>query len=118
MTIAEAIKDFRDAADAKAEGVTPASKDHALHARMACAFSCLSSHGAEGEAAFAALLQDDSPHVRGWVAAQLLSGGERSAIPVIEELAALPGIRGFTAATTLKEFQAGRLRSPFAANDA
>jgi hypothetical protein len=116
MTIAEAVEDFRAAADAKADGVTPVSKDRAFHARMARAFHCLSSHGSEGHAAFTELLHDESPHVRSWVAAQLLSVGEHSAIPMIEQLAAAPGIAGFTAATTLKEFCAGRLRSPFATN--
>jgi hypothetical protein len=51
------------------------------------------------------------------VAAQLLSDGDEIAVPVIEQLAVDPGIRGFTAATTLKEFRAGRLRSPFTSLD-
>jgi hypothetical protein len=116
MTIAEAIQEFRTAADSKADGVSPASKDRALHARMARALGCLSLHGSDGLVAFSALLHDQSPHVRSWVAAELLAAGDRSAVPIMEQLAAEPGIRGFTAATTLKEFHAGRLQLPFATN--
>jgi len=116
MTIDEAIEEFRDAANTKADGLAPASRDHALHTRMVGAFACLTSFGSAGQTAFAALLHDESPHVRSWVAAQLLSTGDTSALPIMQQLAAQPGIQGFTAATTLKEFHAGRLLSPLATN--
>lgn len=117
MTIAEAIADFRVAADTKGDGSLPASQDRALHARMARAFLCLKSHGQDGLVAFASLLDDASTYVRIWVAAQLLSEGERSAVPVMKQLASEPGLLGFTAATTLTEFRAGRLHSLFATPD-
>ncbi|MDZ4401559.1 MAG: hypothetical protein U1A53_02785 [Prosthecobacter sp.] len=113
MTIIEAIEDFRESAIAKADGAKPASKDHELHARMTRAFVCLTSHGENGIAAFTELLQDESSHVRIWVAAQFLAEGCRSAIPIMEQLATQPGIQGFSAAMTLKEFHSGCLRSPF-----
>jgi hypothetical protein len=117
MTILEAIEEFRAAAIAKADFAAPASRDHALHRRMADAFEYLASQGSEGHTAFFAMLHDESPHVRDWVAAQLLSQDDEAAVPVMEQLAAEPGIRGFTAETTLKEFRAGRLRSPFTTRD-
>jgi phage-related baseplate assembly protein len=118
MTIHEAIGEFRAAAIAKADFAAPASRDHALHKRMADAFEFLSAQGSDGHIAFIALLHDESSHVRGWVAAQLLSDGDETAVPVMEQLAAESGIRGFTAETTLKEFRAGRLRSPFTSHAA
>jgi len=113
MTILESISEFRAAAILKADFATPSPKDHALHKRMAVAFTCLASEGSPGLAAFKSMLFDESPHVRGWVAAQLLSQGDEDAVTVMEQLAAEPGIRGFKAVTTLKEFRVGRLRSPF-----
>ena len=113
MTILESIEEFRAAAIAKDDFATPASKDHALHKRMANAFLHIASEGADGCTAFKELLRDESPHVLGLVAAQLLSQGDEDAVPVMEQLATEPGIRGFTAGTTLKEYRAGRLRSPF-----
>ena len=81
---------------------------------MTHAFRFLASQGAAGRAAFAALLDDESPHVRSWVAAQLLSENDARAIPVAEQLASEPGLLGFNAQVTLDEYNAGRLRSPFA----
>jgi hypothetical protein len=117
MTVVQAIEEFRAAAIAKADFATPASRDHTLHERMARAFDHLASHGSAGLAAFNALLRDESPYVRSWVAAELLSQGDKSAVPVMEELASESGIRGLTATITLKEFHAGRLHSPFKIKD-
>jgi hypothetical protein len=114
MTIPEATADFRAAASAKGDFRADSAEDHALHQRMARAFHFLTGQGAEGRAAFAALLQDDSAHVRAWVSAQLLSEGDAEAVPVAEQLALEPGLLGFEARVTLDQFRAGRLRSPFA----
>ena len=114
MTIPEAIAEFREAAQAKGDFGADSAEDHALHQRMAVAFRFLSEQGAEGRSAFAALLHDDSAHVRSWVSAQLLSEGDAQAIPIAEQLALAPGVVGFDSRITLKEFRAGRLRSPFA----
>ena len=78
------------------------------------AFRFLASQGPAGRAAFAALLDDESPHVRSWVAAQLLSENDARAISVAEQLASEPGLVGFSAQVTLDEYSAGRLPSPFA----
>jgi len=113
MTIAEATAEFRAAASSKGDFRADSSEDHALHKRMADAFRFLRGQGAEGRAAFAALLEDESPHVRSWVSAQLLSEGDTRAVPVVEQLASEPGLVGFTAQITLEQFRVRRLRSPF-----
>jgi hypothetical protein len=68
--------------------------------------------------AFRSLLQDDSPHVRGWVAAGLLAQGDVDALPVIEKLTADGGLVGFDAEMVLREHNQGRLGSPFGARNA
>jgi hypothetical protein len=114
MTIAEATAEFRAVASAKGDFRADSAEDHALHERMAHAFRFLHGQGAEGQAAFAALLEDESAHVRSWVSAQLLSEGDARAVPVAEQLASESGLVGFSAQVTLEQFHAGRLRSPFA----
>jgi hypothetical protein len=61
-----------------------AKEDHRLHGQMTRAFRALEARGADGQAAFRSLLLDESPHVRSWVAAQMLSQGESSARFVLE----------------------------------
>ncbi len=114
MTIAEATAEFRAAASAKGDFRVDSAEDHALHGQMARAFHFLHAQGAEGRAAFAALLDDESLHVRSWVSAQLLSEGDARAVPVAQQLASESGLLGFTAQITLEQFHAGRLRSQFA----
>ncbi len=114
MSITEATAEFRAAALAKGDFRSDSAEDHVLHERMAQAFRFLYGQGAEGRSAFAALLDDASPHVRSWVSAQLFSEGDARAVPVAEQLASESGLVGFCAQITLEEFRAGRLRSPFA----
>lgn len=113
MTLLESIGEFRTAAILTTNFAAPATRDYALHMRMAIAFANIAYEGSDGFAAFKALLYDDSPLVRGWVDVQLLSQGNEDVVPVLEQLAFEPTIRGFTAETTLIEFRTGRLRSPF-----
>ena len=113
MTIEQAVERFRSAADRKAELAEPAALDHRLHHEMSKAYTALVGYGEAGRAAFHPLLADPSPHVRGWVGAQLLSEGDEAALPVVEALAAEPGIRGFTARRVLEEYYCGRLGAPF-----
>lgn len=104
---------FRDAAIRKGHGPLPAQLDHQLHEQMAEAFWKLQDLGDPGAAAFRSLLQDDSPHVRAWVAAQLLANGDSGARFVLEALKNQDGLVGFGASMVLEEFAKGRLASPF-----
>jgi hypothetical protein len=111
--IAEVIERFRSAAIEKGDFAEPPHRDHELHARMSAALRELEKNGAAGEPAFRRLLDDTSPHVRFWVAAELLSRGDPDARRTLEKLATDAGILGLAASTALKEFHAGRFRSPF-----
>ena len=113
MHIDAAIKAFREAAVLKADFATPARRDHALHQKMKVAWRSLYSSGSAGREAFREMLADESRYVRLWVASQLLSEGDVEAERVVEVEAKAEGIGGFTAITVLKEWRAGRLRSPF-----
>ena len=113
LTVDELIAAFRSAANAKADFAEAPRRDYQLHARMTSALHQLRQHGAAGESAFRALLNDGSPHVRGWVAAELLSRGDPDARAVLADLSRDPGLVGFNASMTLREFDAGHLSSPF-----
>jgi hypothetical protein len=106
------VKTFRTAAIAKGDFADP-PRDGELFARMRASVDALRELGDLGKAAFRALLCDSSPHVRCWAAADLLTRGDPDARRVLQELSALPGLLGFSASTTLREFDAGNLRSPF-----
>ena len=112
--IAQALASFRTAAIAKGSGSQlPTRQDHALHAAMAHAVQVLRLAGAPGTAALESLARDPSPEVRAWASAELLSRGDAEMVPVVEELAGLPGLLGFNASMVLQEYRAGRLGSPF-----
>ena len=113
MTIQDSIQSFRDAAIEKGEGSEDPSRDHDLHQAMSDAFHQLYAQGQRGREAFLALLSDESPLVRSWVAAQLLSEGCENAKSVLEELEKQEGMLGFDAEMTLQEYRKGRLGSPF-----
>src|SRR5262245_56757427 len=83
MRIDEAIEQFRRAAIEKGDFARPTSKN-ALHASMVAAWDTLEQRGTAGREAFAALLADESRHVRGWVASQLLALGDERGVPVLE----------------------------------
>ena len=104
---------FRSAAIEKGDFAEPPERDHELHARMRDAIHELRRMGPAGEAAFRQLLSDISPHVRCWAAAELLLRGDPEARGTLEKLATSSGLLGLTASTTLKEYDADRLRSPF-----
>ena len=113
MKIEETIQRFREAVLKKGQFAQSATDDHRLHCEMARAWRELQSQGIAGRNAFKGLLIDESCDVRGWVAAQLLSEGDRDALPVLEELSRSRGVDGFSARMTLKEWRAERLSSPF-----
>jgi hypothetical protein len=105
---------FREAAMAKGDGVgLPAARDHALHAEMSRAAAIMRAEQDQGLAALKKLAHDPSPHVRQWAAAELLSRGDTSVIPHLEELATERGLHRLTAEMVLKEYRAGPLTSPF-----
>ncbi len=63
----------------------------------------------EGQMALQSLLTHHDATVRGIAAKDCLFFAPTLAIPVLEELAKMPGLRGFAAEMTLKEWRAGRL---------
>ena len=83
---------------------------------MAAAVTYLRSNGAQGIQALIGLLEHESPHVRGWVSAELLSSGTKVAIPVLENLSKAEGLLGTTAKISLQQYEAGKLESPFNSN--
>src|SRR2546427_13175436 len=109
--IDELVRDFRIAAMEKGEegGVL----DRALHDRLRSSFQQLAALGDPGRKAFATLLSDPAPTVRGWVAAQLLVEGDARALPVLQELARQEGMGGFNALMVVWEYEKGTLKSPF-----
>ena len=111
MNVPELIAQFRTAAVAKGDG-TIADNDAELYAQMSSAFRELVGRGDRGNLAFERLIEDPSPYVRLWVAAQLLFFGQSSARPVLEEMASLTGPLALSARMTLREHDAGRLKSP------
>ncbi len=112
MTIDEAIRRFRSAAIEKGDFAEPALRDHVLVDEMKEAWQILESHGKAGRRAFQALLSDESRHVRGWVAAQLLALGDGSMVAVLEADASAGGVHGFDSEMVLKEWRGGRLKPP------
>jgi hypothetical protein len=118
MSIDEAITQFRSAAIEKADWAEPGNRDRALFEQMEAAWRNLNQYGAEGRQAFKGLLIDESRHVRGWVAAQLLGSGDQSGVPMLEAESLEPGMRGFTADMVLREWRGGRLKPPFTETDA
>jgi hypothetical protein len=107
-----AVRAFREASDAKAEAVS-AREDKRRFRDMSQAVSYLYSQGQEGRSRFAALLEDPSPNVRCWVAAQLLAEGNNKAEHVLQELSNQKWPVGFDAEITLEEHRKNRLQSPF-----
>lgn len=107
-----AVRDFCEAALEKGD-YAPAGRDKKLHRCMTAAVRTLHSLGEPGAVALHQLLQHESPHVRSWIAAELLSRGDVAAKAVLQELAARPGFIGTSACIVLEQYEAGRLRSPF-----
>ena len=107
----ELLTEFRLAAMEK--GDVGGSLDPALYERMKAAYRSLQALGEPGRNAFAGLLTDPAPTVRGWVAAALLSQGDTRALAVLHDLSGHEGLAGFNAAITLQEYEKGSLTEPF-----
>src|SRR5262245_44346513 len=116
MNIDEAIQRFRTAAIQKGDFAQSAVEDHRLYGELATAWRELHNQGIAGRDAFKKLLADESQYVRGCVAAQLLSEGDRDAVPVLNGLARGQGTDGFNAQEKPKECRPKRLESPFRGN--
>lgn len=80
------------------------------HDQLAKMYSKLKSRGTAAVALLGSLLQDEDDSVACWAATHLLPYQETQAIATLTRVAATSGIIGFTAAITLQEWQAGRLK--------
>jgi hypothetical protein len=82
------------------------------HERLAKAYRTLRERGPASQAKVLTLLKDSDVGVRAWAAAHALEFDPAAAEPVLTKLAAQPGLVGFGAQMTLREWRAGRLRFP------
>jgi len=110
-----ALEEFRGAALQKEHRINAGdpSQDAALHATMADRLRQLFEFGAAGLDCIEALLHDERPEVARWIAAELAARGDHRGANVLQSLAKLPGLAGFSARMTLSEVRKGQLRSPF-----
>lgn len=111
--IAALVQSLCDCAIAKGDFAADSSEDRALHRQIGVAIGSLRELGQDGRLALERLLDHTSPHVRSWVATQLLLDGHADAIFVLESLGNGSGLTALSARTVLNEFRQGRLRSPF-----
>jgi hypothetical protein len=114
QSIDQAVAAFADAAaihgSATEEGNSAVG--NYAYKTIARAFHYLRSHD-RSHAVFG-LLENDNVAVRLWAARYLLASHARAATAVLRAIASEPGIHSLTAATTLTEWEAGRLK-PFPA---
>jgi hypothetical protein len=115
VNVSEGKEQFRMAAIAIGRGPLTPRRESDLHRRMQETAGWLNAAGAVGTAVFRDLLQDPSPHVRFWVATELLAKGLADVRPVLEDIAASGGPPASSAQATLKAYDAGQLVSPFGA---
>ncbi len=113
VDIQKLIAKFREAAIEKGDFATPAERDHRLYDEMRTAALAIEQFDGAGREAFRALLNDESVHVRSWVAATLLVEGDIEARETLVRISKLEGIMGFNAEMTLKEFDRGNMQPPF-----
>jgi RNAse (barnase) inhibitor barstar len=109
------FEEFRAAALEKARAIETgdASQDAKLHSTMGARLRQLFERGGAGRDFIEALLHDDRPQVAIWIAAELAARGDQRGTNVLQALAQLPGLRGFSARMALSELREGQLRSPF-----
>jgi HEAT repeat protein len=85
-------------------------KANATYRVLDRAYSRLGTLGDDGQRALIQLLSDPDPSVRKWAARYLLFLEPHAAEKALMEVAELPGIIGFGAGITLREWRAGRLK--------
>lgn len=111
MNIDELVARYRQAAVKHGEATAAgnhrlANKQHDIVERC---YSELKKLGAEGRERLVALTEDHNPWVRAWAAVHCLTYREDVAIRVLEELASVPGLIGFSSQMTLSEWRKGNL---------
>jgi hypothetical protein len=72
----------------------------------------LRRRGTSAQSALLPLLDSDETSIRMWVAAHSLEFAPLVGEPILVAMCSEPGAIGLTASTTLREWQAGRLRFP------
>jgi hypothetical protein len=111
--IGKFIESFRKAADEKGNFAF-GKRDRQLYETMRASFHRLKEMGEPGNKALAQLLDDQSNHVRCWIAAALLVEGNSKARSVLETIANTgERILRSNAEITLEEFKKGTLGTPF-----
>ena len=118
MQVPELIKRFTDAAIEKGDGVG-GQRDAELYNILSETCNELVRRGDRGNLLFERLLGDESPHVRLWVASQLLYFGQTGIIfndkgpmEVLNELSASKELYGLSASIILKQYEKGELQTP------
>lgn len=107
----ELVAQYADAASVHGEatvtGSHPANDEADL---IAAVYRELRRRGSES--ALLVLLESREEGVRGWAGAHALEFAPEQGEPVLAELAESPGLHGFDAQITLREWRAGRLTFP------
>ena len=109
------IEIFRDAAIKKGDGADPNEKDSDLFMQLSDVYDEIERSGEEGLKLFSHLLLDSSPHVKLWVASQLLYNGMHEGgltLITLNELSSSPEVYGLSASMVLEQYNKGELKSP------
>lgn len=105
------IERYRNAAKRHGSGKTVRTVNKAAD-EIASIHSELRGRGSAALERLLPLLKDEDSSVRCWAGAHALMFAPKEGVAVLEDLAASPGLIGFAAKMTLKEWRAGRLRFP------
>lgn len=109
------IDTFRSIAIDKGDGDNPHEKDSDLFLKLSDAYRAIEQADDLAMQLFCKLLEDESSHVKLWVAAQLLFNGnlmDGRTIEVLKELSSLRSFCGMSASMVLKQYNDGTLKSP------
>lgn len=117
VAVAALIERFRRIALAKANGL-PCRRDRELHQELSATIRELEGWGQTGRVAMKILLEDRSAEVRRWMAPHVLAAGDQAGRDVLLRDRELPGASGEAAGMALRDWQAGRLASPFSNGEA
>lgn len=117
VAVAALVERFRRFALAKADGLA-CRRDRELHQELSATIRELEGWGEVGRIAMKILLQSGSAEVRRWVAPHVLAAGDQAGRDVLLRDRELPGACGEAAAMALRDWQAGRLTSPFSNGEA